>query len=60
MRLLILGATGRTGQELVGQALKREHRVTAFVRTPEKLGAPRAGLRVVQGDVLSCRRARGP
>lgn len=53
MRLFILGATGGTGRELVDQALKRGHRVTAFVRTPQKLGATREGLTVVQGDPLS-------
>jgi putative NADH-flavin reductase len=52
MRLFILGATGGTGQELVSQALERRHRVTAFVRSPEKLGAPREGLTVVRGDLL--------
>jgi putative NADH-flavin reductase len=53
MRLFILGATGGTGRELVDQALKRQHRVTAFVRTPQKLGAPREGLTVLEGDPLS-------
>ena len=53
MRLFILGATGGTGRELIDQALQRNHRVTAFVRTPQKLSAPREGLTVVQGDLLS-------
>jgi len=53
MRLFILGATGGTGLQLVDQALKRQHRVTAFVRTPHKLGAPREGLTVIQGDLLN-------
>src|SRR5215467_6664558 len=35
MRLFILGATGRTGAELVDQALARGHAVTAFVRAPQ-------------------------
>jgi putative NADH-flavin reductase len=49
MRLFILGATGGTGRQLVDQALARGHQVTAFVRSPEKLGT-RDGLRVQQGD----------
>jgi putative NADH-flavin reductase len=53
LRLLILGATGGIGRELVDQALNRQHRVTAFVRNPQKLGPPREGLSVVQGNVLS-------
>lgn len=52
LRLFILGATGGIGRELVDQALKRHHRVTAFVRTPQKLGVPREGLMVIQGHVL--------
>jgi putative NADH-flavin reductase len=50
MRLFILGATGGTGLALVEQALERGHRVTAFVRSPKKLGAPREGLTVVGGN----------
>lgn len=37
MRLLIFGATGKTGQLLVRQAKERGHQVTAFVRDPAKL-----------------------
>jgi len=53
MRLFILGATGRTGRELVDQALTRRHQVTAFVRTPEKLDVSREGLTVIKGDLLN-------
>jgi putative NADH-flavin reductase len=49
MRLFILGATGGTGRQLIDQALARGHQVTAFVRSPDKLGA-REGLNVRQGD----------
>ncbi len=49
MRLLILGATGGTGLQLVDQALGRGHCVSAFVRSPQKLAA-RHGLTVVRGD----------
>ena len=50
MRLFILGATGGTGRQLIDQALVRGHQVTAFVRSPEKLGARPEGLSVQQGD----------
>jgi putative NADH-flavin reductase len=50
MRLFILGATGGIGRALIEQAMERGHTVTAFVRSPEKLGTPRAGLTVVKGD----------
>jgi putative NADH-flavin reductase len=51
MRLFILGATGGIGRQLVDQALERHHQVTAFVRSPERLGARRDGLTALQGDV---------
>ena len=51
MKLLIFGATGGTGQELVRQALELNHDVTAFVRTPAKLAMTKERLRVVKGDI---------
>jgi putative NADH-flavin reductase len=50
MRLLILGATGGIGRALVDQASRGGHGVTAFVRSPEKLGTPPKGVSVVEGD----------
>src|SRR2546428_11658129 len=52
MLLLIIGATGGTGRELVKQALERGHQVTAFVRTPARLRLAYERLTVVRGDVL--------
>ena len=52
MKLLILGATGRIGRELVDLALARGHLVTAYVRTPTKLRRRERGLIVKQGDAL--------
>ncbi len=37
MSLVVLGATGRTGQEIVAQALDRGLAVTALVRRREGL-----------------------
>jgi putative NADH-flavin reductase len=37
MKLAILGATGATGLEIVGQATARGHSVTAIVRSPDRL-----------------------
>ena len=50
MRLFILGATGRTGGELVDQGLARGHAVTAFVRSPRKIARPHERLTVIEGD----------
>ena len=52
MKVLIVGATGRTGRLLVKGALERGHDVTALARAPEKLGDLAGGVRVVAGDVL--------
>jgi putative NADH-flavin reductase len=51
LRLFILGASGRTGRALLAQGSERGHQVTAFVRSPEKLGELRDGVTVRQGDV---------
>jgi putative NADH-flavin reductase len=53
MRLLVLGATGGTGIEIVRQALKHGHEVTAFVRSPERLGYLRDQIRVERGNPLN-------
>ena len=58
MRLLILGATGGTGRALIDQARTRSHQVTAFVRSPKKLGAPRDGVIVRRGDPLDAVQVR--
>ncbi|MCX2681173.1 SDR family oxidoreductase [Galbibacter sp. EGI 63066] len=52
MEILVIGATGRTGRYVVKQALNEGHRVTAFVRSPEKLDYPQTGVTTVQGNVL--------
>ena len=51
MKLLIVGATGGTGRQLVTQALERGHQVTALVRRPPR-AEPRPALTLVVGDVL--------
>lgn len=50
MRFFILGATGKTGSEVLDLALKNGHSVTAFVRSPQKLPQNRPGLTVIQGS----------
>ena len=51
-RLLVLGATGGTGRQLVAQALERGFSVTAMVRNPSKLTITHPQLTVVSGNVL--------
>jgi putative NADH-flavin reductase len=50
MRIVIIGATGKTGRHLLEQAVAQGHAVTALARDPDKLSDV-SGVRVVQGDV---------
>ena len=49
MKILVFGASGGTGQELLRQGLAQGYAVTAFVRNPASV-AQRDGLRVAVGD----------
>ena len=50
-RILVLGATGGTGREVVDQALEQGHAVTALARHPERMQRSHERLRFVAGDV---------
>jgi putative NADH-flavin reductase len=52
MKILILGATGRTGQHLVLQSLEKNYEVTALARDPSKLNIKHPALTVIKGNVL--------
>jgi len=51
MKLILFGATGKTGMHVWRQALDQGHEVTAFTRSASKFSADIPGLRVAQGDV---------
>jgi uncharacterized protein YbjT (DUF2867 family) len=51
MNILILGAVGGTGSQLVRQAVDAGHRVTALARDPTRLKLVAPGLVPFQGDV---------
>lgn len=53
MRVLVIGASGKTGHEVLRQALAAGHEVTAFVRDPSRLKVGEPRLTVVRGDVRS-------
>jgi len=53
MKLFVVGATGRTGLEIVQQALARGHHVTAFVRSPESITLKNERLTVLKGDAVN-------
>lgn len=55
MKLVVLGATGGTGLEIIRQTIKRGHSVTAFVRSPERLSMSALDdhLDIIKGDLLN-------
>jgi putative NADH-flavin reductase len=53
MNISIFGASGKTGHELVKQALTNGYFVTAFVRNPSKLKITHDNLKVIQGDITN-------
>lgn len=49
MKIVVFGATGGTGQQLVAQGLAAGHEVTAFTRSPDAM-TMRLGLTVMAGS----------
>ena len=52
MKLFVIGATGRTGREIVQQALARGHHLSAFVRSPESMAIRNERLTVLTGNAV--------
>lgn len=53
MRLLVLGATGGTGLEVLRQAKERGHSVMALVRNRQRLNGLNGRIGVMEGDLLN-------
>jgi putative NADH-flavin reductase len=51
MHILLVGASGKTGTEIMKQALAEKYTVTAAVRNPSKISISNAQLNIVQADV---------
>lgn len=51
MQLTVFGASGKTGQQVVQQALSRGYQVVAYVRDPAKLSVTDANLKIIQGQL---------
>jgi len=49
MRILVLGATGRTGKHIVAHALAKGYQVNCLVRDPEKV-VPATNLKILEGN----------
>lgn len=50
MKILVVGASGKSGEALVERALAEGHQVTAFVHNASEYR--QTGARVIEGDVL--------
>jgi putative NADH-flavin reductase len=51
MKIIIFGATGPSGQQLVIQGLELGHQVTAFARNPSAIRLQHERLNIVRGDI---------
>lgn len=52
MKIVVFGASGRTGLQVVQHALAAGHAVTALARTPAKIPIEHPSLRIVEGDAM--------
>lgn len=52
MRILLLGATGRVGKQILDLLLEANHEVTVLVRDVQKVTIQHPLLNIIQGDVL--------
>lgn len=51
VNVLVIGASGGTGRELIAQGAARGHAMTAFVRNPASFPTDSANPRITRGDV---------
>ena len=51
MKIVVFGATGKTGRLLVEQALAKGHKVTAYVRNPQSVKIENENLKIVVGNL---------
>jgi len=53
MNILLFGATGLTGKEVMIQALEKNYNVIAVVREPKNIIINHTNLNIVKGDILN-------
>jgi putative NADH-flavin reductase len=56
MKVLVIGASGKTGSQVVDRATAAGHEVTAFVRNPDSYHPSVSNVRVVAGDATDAGR----
>ena len=55
MRILLFGATGGTGREIIAAGLEQGHYITAFVRNASGLGVKNEKLSIIEGNILDAK-----
>lgn len=50
MKIVVFGATGNVGRQVVAEALRRGHNVVGVVRDPKAVTSPDSRVQLVQGD----------
>lgn len=53
MHILLLGATGFSGKEVLRQLLQTQHTITVITRMPQQIGINNELLHVLEGNVLN-------
>jgi putative NADH-flavin reductase len=51
MKITLFGATGRTGQKILKQALDKNHEITAYVRNPDKIKINHKNINIIEGEL---------
>ncbi len=49
--IALMGATSRSGREIIRQGLEQGYKIKGFARTPSKLGVEHENLELFQGDI---------
>ncbi|UKJ06651.1 NAD(P)-dependent oxidoreductase [Solitalea lacus] len=58
MKILVFGASGRTGTQIVQQALAQNYHVTAFARNPYGVHVQHPSLEIIMGDTLDAEKVQ--
>ena len=53
MKLVVFGATGNVGRQVVAEALRRGHEVVGVVRDPSAVASPDPRVQLVRGDATN-------
>ena len=53
MKIIIFGATGKTGQKITSLAIEKGHTVSVFVRDPIRLTISQEKVNIITGDVFN-------